>query len=175
MLFRRWLDSTAARCERTVMLGFYSIRKLTESGKLSDFLVGTKISVLCYPPTGTTVTKFNNLSPERHYHLDRPQSRRVGLLFLCNQFIHSHVYGTVHEEDWRLTKFWVSSDRERSKQLFEIPVQSVAEVFETVGKDEVIAMSANFDAKKGDYVLRNFRTVVEYERAMGRPLNKGKN
>jgi hypothetical protein len=45
----------------------------------------------------------------------------------------------------------VTSDRDRSKQLLDVPLATVIDIFKTVGHDEANTGSFHFDPKKGDF------------------------
>jgi hypothetical protein len=151
----RWTDASYARCEQTIMLGFYSIRKLRESAKLTDKVAKMNVPIRSYPATGRTVHLLNSHRLEKLYHLDKPKKGTASLPFLCNQIIHSYVFSLLFEERNKLAGLLVASDRDRSKALLEVSVQKLIEIFETVGQDEAnVAVTFRFDEKKGDYVYK---------------------
>jgi hypothetical protein len=152
---KRWPDASFARCEQAMMLGFYSIRKLTESAKLTHKVSRMSVAVRSYPATGRIVHLMNLHRIDKLYDLNKPRRRTVSLPFLCNQIIHSYVFSLLFHEGGNLAGVLVTSDRERSKELLEITVDRIIDVFEKVATDEAnVAVTFRFDEKKGDYIYK---------------------
>jgi hypothetical protein len=151
MMQRRWPDSSLARFEQTIMLGFYSVRKLIESKKITNTAVKRSIPVYAYAPTGQKPHLRNWYKIDRLYALDKPAKQNVKLLFLCNQVIHSYVFLPLFDEDGKLSGIFVVSDRERSKALFQISLQTIIDIFKAIGNDDITSMKLVFDPTMGDY------------------------
>ena len=92
---RRWIDSQYGNLEKNVMIGFYIIRKLIESQKLTNKLVSTNLNGLKYPTSKNGITIFNNHRIEEFYDLENPQKAKFKLDFLINQFIHSFIFKPI--------------------------------------------------------------------------------
>jgi hypothetical protein len=45
----------------------------------------------------------------------------------------------------------LASDRQRSKELLQVSVESIIRIFERVGRDDATVVSFKFDKAKGDY------------------------
>ncbi len=148
---KRWVDASFARLEQTIMLGFFSIRKLMQSAKLTDMAARQQIAVRSYPPTGKAVTLLNTHRLEQLYDLEEPSERAVSLPFLCNQVIHSYVFEFQFEEGAGPAAILVASDRQRSKELLEVSIEAIIEAFDRVGRDDVSVAKFTFDPKRGDY------------------------
>lgn len=157
---KRWPDTSFAKCEQTIMMGFYTIRKLIEAKKLTDVLTGISFAVRLYSSKGKPVTLMNNHKVHELYDLNEPEKQKLSLIELCHQFIHSYIFMLVFDESGRLSAIWIASDHQRSKALFEIEVKTVIGIFEKVGHDEVGSTRATFDASIGDYRIEN-RPFVE--------------
>ncbi len=76
-----WPDASLAPCEQAIMPGFYLIRKLTESAKLTYKVAKMSVSVCSYPSTGRTVHLLNSHRPEKLYHRDKPKKASAALPF----------------------------------------------------------------------------------------------
>jgi hypothetical protein len=150
---KRWTDASFARCEQTIMLGCFSVRKLIESRKLTDKVAKKSVRIGCYPPNGKAVTLLNKHKIDELFDLDKPGERLVKLSFLCNQVIHSYVFTLLFHEGGGFSSILVASDYERSRTLWEIPASRIIEVFEMVGNDDVTECRYEFDSAKGDYVV----------------------
>src|SRR6202042_1966213 len=102
--------------------------------KLTDHASKMNVSIRSYPATGQTVHLLNRNRLDELYKLDKPRKRTVSLTYLSNQIVHSYVFSLLFDEDGQLAGILVSSDRDRSKELLEVPIQKIIKVFEKVGK-----------------------------------------
>jgi len=120
--------------EKEVMIGFYSIRKLLDTVKVSDSIKRMTI----------TLTWFENKSQvdilERHdldklYDLSKGHEETRKLRFICDQFIHSYVFIQSADEKGRLNGFYFSSDKEKNNKLYFMDATNVITIFEKVGEN----------------------------------------
>lgn len=155
MTQKRWTENSFARLEQTVMLGFYSIRKLIEAKKLSDSVVNKCIDVNAYTWKGKPVTKINWGDIDKLYDLDAAQPATEKLIFFCNQFIHSYIFVTSFDENNCLNGLFISSDKKRHKTLYFIEMRQIIDLFEQIGNDYPSFQSLIFDEKLGDYRVLN--------------------
>ncbi|MBC6430035.1 hypothetical protein FM036_03940 [Nostoc sp. HG1] len=155
MTQKRWTENSFARLEQTVMLGFYSIRKLIEAKKLSDSVVNKCIDVNAYTWKGQPVTKMNWGDIDKLYNLDAAQPTTNKLVFFCNQFIHSYIFVTSFDENNCLNGLFISSDKKRHETLCFIEMRQIIDLFEQVGNDSPSSALFIFDEKLGDYRVLN--------------------
>src|SRR6476660_1862320 len=85
---RSWTDSQNGDFEKEVMIGFYMIRRLTESFKLTNNIIATNISGFKYPNKGKIVTLMNNHRFMELYDFKQRRKGKFTLAFLINQIIH---------------------------------------------------------------------------------------
>jgi hypothetical protein len=152
---RRWPEASFAKCEQTVMVGFYSIRKLIEATKLTDVLTKTPVPLVRYPSKGRPVTRINRHEVGELYDFNSSEKLNLSLVELCHQFIHSYVFVPVLREEGGLSAFWLASDRQRSRAILEIGARRVISIFEKVGKDETRSTRMEFDDSIRDYRVHN--------------------
>lgn len=152
---KRWHEASSARLEQSVMLGFYSIRKLAEAKKLTNRVVRQKLQLMTYPWLGNSVTKLNWQSFWELYDLDAGRIAKCDLLFLCHQFVHSYVFALSFGNSGSLNEILVSSDRERNHQLYGIGVKQIIRLFTQVGHDYPDSIAMVFNPRKQDYDVRN--------------------
>lgn len=148
---KRWYEGTFADVEKKIMLGFYAIRKLTEAHKIDDKTSGQSLSVTAFPSIGPLVTRNNWNRWWELYDLEDPRSIRMQLLPLCHQFVHSYVFSCAFDEARALDSVLVSSDRERNRMLFRVPISEVIRVFKSVGKNYPDYYHSSFNEAKRDY------------------------
>jgi len=138
------------------MVGFFYVRKLIESKKLSRDFADRQIRVTSYPTKGEHVHMFNRRrDPDELFDLDAPKQTDVKIEVLANQLIHSHIFHLSMQESGRLSGIFVASDHIRNTELLEISAQDVISIFELASKGERDkTISTCYDNKKGDYVVR---------------------
>ena len=149
---RRWPEASFVRLEQGLMLGFYSIRKLIEAGKLSDSVAGQSVRLSRFANVpGKRVTRLNWHRLEDLYDLSDSSwdSRRLG--FICNQFIHSYVFAISQDESGGFGGVFFASDQQRHKGLFFIAADQIVDVFESVGRDYPASGEMRWDEELEDY------------------------
>ncbi len=152
---KRWPEASFAKLEQTLMVGFYAVRKLIESKKLTDSLRSKLIQVTELAPTGKPVQLYNWHHIDRLYILDKPKKKKIDLPTLCNQFVHSYIFLPIFDEARKLNGVYVTSDRKRSACLYYVDVQKIIEIFEQVGEDYPASQTFIWDSKKGDYKVKS--------------------
>ena len=150
---RRWSEVSFARVEQTVMLGFYSIRKLIEAAKLSNTTVDQQLQLATYPWRGNKpVHKMNWHKIDELYDLSSSSQEDRDLLFICHQIVHSFVFIlSFDDEDGGLAGLLFTSDRHRHQQLYGLGIDRVIGLFEQVGKDYPNQMSGRFNPDTQDW------------------------
>jgi hypothetical protein len=123
------------RLEREIFVGFYAIRKLTDTMKLTHKIKAMTFPLLVHPCV-KRVDYMNCHKIDEFYDLQSTTTELRDLAYLCNQFIHSYVYRAVISEDQRVDGFYVSSDRSRQKHLYFVTRASVLTAFRSVGRDD---------------------------------------
>ena len=155
---QRWSDRSYAQLEKTVMLGFYSIRKLIEAKKLTADVLKHHLNVISFPSFGKAVTLLNWHKFERLYDFNRPNEQKRALTWLCNIFVHSYIFAPAFNEHSRLQGLFFNSDFNKSRALYFVGLFDVINLFEVIGNDNAnYAEIFQMDHVKGDFevVLRN--------------------
>ena len=128
------IERSLVRVERELFVGFYSIRKLLDTFKVSRETRELKFELEWAPNIGR-VDYMNWHRLEELYDLERIQTESRDLQFLCNQFVHSYVFSTAETEDGALAGVFVASDRARHDRLYYVSLENVLTAFRTVGRD----------------------------------------
>jgi hypothetical protein len=151
---RRWPDVSSARCEQTIMIAFYSIRKLIEAQKLSDSILSTGVPVTIYPKKmRAKVHYYNRYDIDRCFNLNRGESQTKSLAFVCNQVVHSYVFCLLTNEAGNLEAITVCSDRDRKNSLIRVDANVIAELLERVGSCYPHRSRVVYDPSRGDYKI----------------------
>ena len=135
MAQQRWSHASFARCEQSIMLGFYAIRKLMEARKLPRRIRIMPVPMRTYPTRGTAATLENKDQLEELYDLEHGAACRRSLRFVCNQAIHSFVFLLVTDELRHLVSVMVNTTNNCAVEVLELSAETIAEVFERVGRD----------------------------------------
>ncbi|MEA5448296.1 hypothetical protein VB780_06940 [Leptolyngbya sp. CCNP1308] len=161
MLQKRWPEASFARLEQDMMLGFYSIRKLIESKKLSDAVANQSLEALSYEWMGEPVTLINKNKIEKLYNLNSGHKIQKKLIFFCHQFIHSYIFEVLFDENYRLNGIFISSDKERNKALYLVKLQSVIDIFEQVGSDYPTNLEYTINFKTLEYDVKAWSQKID--------------
>jgi hypothetical protein len=146
-----WQESSMARIEKTVMIGFYVVRKLMEARKLSDAVIHQKIPVKSHPHRGKPVTLTNWDHIDRHYDFNSSHQTQRTLAWLSNQMIHSYVFIVSVDDEGGMDGIFFSSDKERNKAVHYLSVDRIVEIFETIGRNYPWRAQYRFNPETQDY------------------------
>lgn len=133
---KRWVDASFARLEQRIMLGFYGVRKLRDSRKISDRLRHRSVPLDEFVATGKSIDLLNRIDIDDLYRMDTPQATEKSLEFVCNQIIHSYVFTPGFNEEGFLEDLFFASDRQKDLGVFRIKIDEIVSVFEEVGNND---------------------------------------
>ena len=132
---KRWVDASFARLEQRIMLGFYGIRKLRDSRKVSDRLRYRSVPLEEFGSTGKAVDLRSRTEIDEVYEMGAPRTTTKPLDFVCNQIIHSYVFTPGFDEEGFLADLYFASDRQKDLGVFRIDIDEIVSVFEEVGNN----------------------------------------
>jgi hypothetical protein len=148
----RWSGPSFARTEQAIMVGFFAIRKLADSNKISRIAISSLVSVRLLPINGKAPTLLSHHMLWESYDLGKGTQHKLPLLHLCNQVIHSYCFALSFNTHRLLDGFYVCSDRNRKKNLYHISAATVIRLFKKIGTNYP-ALGFKYDPKKEDYVV----------------------
>lgn len=131
---KRWGGKNIFALEKDLFIGFYAIRKLIESQKISDSvrLKTYVISEFDYRgPKDSVLTYFSN----EKYNFGKPKQKQLTIVQICNQFIHSFYFLPCFSEEGYLIGFYICSDHQRIKSIYLITIFDVVDIYKTVGNN----------------------------------------
>lgn len=161
MVQKRWTEASFTRLEQSMMLGFYSVRKLIESKKLSDAVVNQSLEAFAYEWMGEPVTLINKSKIEKLYNLDSGHKIQKKLIFFCHQFIHSYIFEVVFDENYLLNGIFISSDKERNKVLYLVELRRIIDIFEQVGSDYPTSLEYTINFKTLEYDVKAWSQKID--------------
>lgn len=154
---RRWTDRTGFLVERDVMVGAYSVRRLKESFKVSDKLASRTWPVRIHEPRGPVPDVHNNHKLWDLYDLEKGRGAELSLTNVCNQVIHSWVWGfAAGENGFGLDGVFVSSDRKRKKCLYFLSIDMLVDLFRSIGEEEIY----HIEMRRGEAGEMRFTRIV---------------
>ncbi|OGF51375.1 MAG: hypothetical protein A2044_05655 [Candidatus Firestonebacteria bacterium GWA2_43_8] len=155
-LIKRWDPVRSGHIiEREIFLSVYIIRKMIESKKLTDKIVGMRIKTKCFPiKKHCRVTR--NSSYEKKYDLKTVLTRDFNLNFICNQLIHSYVFDILLSE--KNKPFWIvfCSDNKRNSELYMLEIKTIINILESISRDCVFRSTGVYNDSIKDYVVHNY-------------------
>lgn len=148
--FDRNFDLAYHKVESAILYSAFIIRKLIESEKLSTISDAHSIIIKKYLPI-KHIDRLHCWCDEDYYNWDKSISKTMLGKNICNQLIHSYVMQLHFKEDNAVVGFFVSSDYDRNKGLFEVSIEDWMQYMDLVISDDVIARKMCFDETKDDY------------------------
>ncbi|PWC05130.1 hypothetical protein DCE94_02150 [Agromyces badenianii] len=95
---------------------------------------------------------LDRFDPEQFYDFQKGTKTELGVGRLCNQIIHSFVFQIYLEEDATTSVVFVS-DHDRGKHLHGIPFEVLADLFDYVGRENIIDYSGTMT--EGEQTIAN--------------------
>lgn len=148
---KRWSARSLTNVEKDIFFAFYAIRKLIEASKLSETILNLKLSVTAYPFNGEYITKLNWHRIDKHYNFDNEFHENLAIRFVCNQIIHSYLFGTLCDEENRLEGIYFSSDRDKHQKLYHIRLADLILCFDKVSDDDISDAEFIYNVDNHDY------------------------
>jgi hypothetical protein len=132
----RWTERSILIVEKELFYGFFIIRKLCETLKISDSL-----KIKCYPvcvhdinaPFDINFTTDHKIL--EHIDFENQSIEYMKITEICNQFIHSFLLRICSDEKGGLHSILVSSDWFKSRKCLMIEINTVIKIFKEIGKN----------------------------------------
>lgn len=125
-------ESTYVRLEKELMIGFYSVRKLIETIKVSDSTKDIKFNIEWHKNI-KNVDWLNHAFLHENYDLTKSCKEQRDIEFICNLFVHSYVF--VVSGNGPLEGVFVSTDRQKNKRVYFVSLKNIVQIFRVVGRD----------------------------------------
>lgn len=143
-------DKDCVDIEKAILIAFYSIRKLAEARKLSNATQEMKINISSYPNV-KNVNLMNWHKIDELYNLKKENREKRNIAFIYNQLIHSYVFMIGEKDSGGFDGIFFSSDSQRNKKLYEICVDELIRIINTVGNDYPLRSERKFNEEKQDF------------------------
>ena len=154
---KRWTDRTNLLIEKELFFGFFIIRKLCETVKISDSLKAKDFPVSVLSINSSIDINFTTDHKALKYvNWDDPQPDKMKVTHICNQFIHSFLMTLILNEDDGLGGILISSDRYKSKKCFMIELDTIIQIFIEFGNN--YPCTSHFRREFGTCKIIEYRT-----------------
>lgn len=152
-LFEKNEERTCTVIEKAIFYSAFIVRKLIDcGGKLSDEAENYSIKAFAVNPL-KHVDILHRWPEEDSHDWDNEQEVTVSGKNVCNWLIHSFMFYFVFNENGIVDSFGVTSDYDKNKILYRIPLKTWLEYVDYIATDDVVSMSSHYDPKRAEYVF----------------------
>jgi hypothetical protein len=148
-LTTRTSETTLVRIEKELMIGFYSIRKLLDTFKISNNTKAMTFDIKWYPNI-KSVDYMNWHKLSDLFDLGKQNTETRDLGFICDRFVHSFVFIPASEHR-KLSGVYISSDRDKKQKCYFIELPQILNAFRTVGNDYPSTLELTRDPSTGQF------------------------
>jgi hypothetical protein len=143
-------EEDLAKIEKEIFIGFYAIRKLMDTVKITDSTKNHKLVLVWYPNI-KKVFDYNAHRPDELYDFSVTNQETRSLRFICNQIIHSYMFVILENERGSFEGIVFSSDKDKDSKLYFMDTRQVVEVFRLVGNDYPVEYRRVRDSVTGEF------------------------
>ena len=147
-LSERSRDSTYFRVQKEIFFGFYSIRKLLDTYKVSNATKAVAYELTWYRNT-EPVNYLNWYKIDEYYDLSTEHTEIRDIRYLCNQFIHSYVF--LISGEFHIEGIFLASDQVRNERVYFVPLSDILHAFRIVGRDYPSTLKFVRDPQTGEF------------------------
>nr|WP_319528433.1 hypothetical protein [Pseudomonas laurentiana] len=146
---RELSEDQLAQIERDILIGFYSVRRLTETPtKVTDQTRGTLLPISKFANV-KPVTWRNNHRLDELYDLTKSNQEKRDITFVCGRVIHSFIFAPCVSEEGGLCGVFFTSDLDRDKFLLFMDIDEVITLFRLIGNDSPSLIESSRDLPTG--------------------------
>ncbi|MDD1965885.1 hypothetical protein NPS29_11185 [Pseudomonas putida] len=146
---RELSEDQLAQIERDIFIGFYSVRRLTETPtKVTDQTRAMLLAVSKFPNL-KRVTWRNNHRLEELYDFNQSNQEKRSIPFVCGVVIHSFIFAPCVSEQGGLCGVFFTSDLDKDKFLLFMDIDEVIALFRQVGNDNPSVIESSRDLVTG--------------------------
>lgn len=150
--FEKSDDTTYTVIEKAIFYSAFIIRKLIDcGGKLSDEAEKYSLRAFAVQPL-RSVNLLHRWPEEDSHDWENEREVIVAGKSVCNWLIHSYMFFVVFNEENVVDSFSVTSDFDRNKILYRIPLSEWIAYMDYIASDDIVSISSHYDTKVGDYI-----------------------
>lgn len=141
LIQKRWSEKSFYTLEKEIFLGFFSIRKLIESNKISES-IATKTYRIYEFPKNKNIESIVSINPKNDFEFGKTTQVDITIAALCNQFIHSYHFVPFIPEGKALIGFIFCSDYKRKTGIYMMTIFDVVDIYRQAGNNYPSTYSA---------------------------------
>lgn len=142
-------DKYLVEFEKDIMIAAYSIRKLLDSGKVSDDIENIKINTFVYKAI-RTVTRLNWHNLDENYEKNHYRTKKY-LRTICNTIIHSYCFIPGFDSRGKLKFLYFNSADKKDIEIYSISLNELSDVLIKVGSDYPNQIQQTYNPEIADY------------------------
>ena len=150
---KRWSEKGQVNFEKEIIVSFFKIRKLFETNKISSPTKKHKAKIFRYPIGSKKVNNMNYWDIYEIYDLTKKSEVEKSIVFISNQLIHGGATFAFRNDDRNWGGVFTCSDFERSKFIYQIPIEEIITIFNLVGNDYPNHMAYTYSEELDDYKI----------------------
>lgn len=131
--FKCITEKSYAKIERSIFFGFFTIRKLADTKKISEETKCTKLPI----PWIKNIKEVNYWSRydfDILYDFEKESYEDRDILFISNRFIHSYIF-CLSKCEPDFYGVYVASDNDKNSKCYAITICDIVKIFRLVGND----------------------------------------
>ena len=152
---KRWVEPSFMNFEKDVFVAFYIIRKLIEAYKLTIDVEKMQLHVISYPSLGKSVDLYNWHRLDEYYDFSAGKRKTLSILKFAHQVVHSYIFSPAFEDNV-LSGFIVASDRDKKSNVYQLAIDNLIKILDTVADDEVVYSHAVRSPETGELEVKNY-------------------
>ena len=146
-------EETYNHMEKHIFLSAFIIRKLVESKKLTDAVDNYEKQIIGFAPL-KEITRLNRFEIFENYNLEDSKLYTVKFKNICNWLIHSYVCQLNFDDSDRVIGFYISSDYDRNKIMYNVQLEDWLDYINRVIDDEIAHIEFRYCRKKGNFIIK---------------------
>ncbi len=148
----RWSERLVVNFEKDVTIALFMVRRLAESGKFSTKFKTHRAKVFRCIFNGE-LHRLRYKDIDELYDLNTEQPIQVSAIFICNQFIHANFTYAFRGIDRNWEGLYTSSDFERRKWIYKVPISEVVKILELAAVDMPSRSQWRYDSQAEDWIV----------------------
>lgn len=149
----RWSERLVVNFEKDVTIALFMVRRLAEASKFSSKMKQHKAQIFRCAFHGKP-HRLIYRDIDELYRLEAEEAVSKGVAFVCNQFIHADFTFAFRGEDRNWLGLYTSSDFEKQKWVYQVPLSEVVKILELAVEDYPGTLRWRYDSEKDDWLIK---------------------
>ncbi|WP_290779165.1 hypothetical protein [Hoeflea sp.] len=148
----RWSERLVVNFEKDVTMALFMVRRLAEAGRFSTKFKNHRAEIFRCAFNGKPHRLiYKDISELYELGIEQPIAKDA--IFVCNQFIHANFTYAIRGEDRNWNGLYTSSDFEKRKWIYRIPLSEILKILELAVVDSPSRMRWRYDDQAEDWIV----------------------